>query len=127
MAMLAGAFGALALLLACVGLYGLLAYSVVRRTKEMGIRIALGAPRTRVVAMVLTGAVRLVLIGVVLGLPAAWAASRWVRSMLFGLNPADPATIAGAIALLTFAALIAAYLPAQRASLVDAMAALRHD
>jgi putative ABC transport system permease protein len=127
MATLAGTFGVLALLLACVGLYGLLAYSVVRRTKEMGIRIALGAPRTHVLAMVLAAAVRLVLIGVVVGLPAAWAASRWVQSMLFGLRPADPPTMAGAIVLLTSAALVAAYLPAYRASRVDAMAALRHD
>ena len=90
MATLAGAFGSLALLLACVGLYGLLAYSVVRRTKEIGIRIALGAQRARVVAMVLAGAVRLVLIGVVLGLPAAWAASRWVRSLLFDVESYRP-------------------------------------
>ena len=77
--------------------------------------------------MLIAGAVRPVLIGVVLGLPAAWAASRWVRSMLFGLDPADPATIAGAILLLTAAALAAAYPPAHRASCVDAMAALRHE
>jgi predicted permease len=126
MATLAGAFGVLALVLACVGLYGLQAYSVARRTKELGIRMALGAQRRRVVAMVVKGALRLVLVGVVLGLPAAWAASRWVKSMLFGLTPADPATIAGAALVLAIAALLAAYLPARRASRADPMTALRH-
>ncbi len=90
MATLAGAFGLLALTLACVGLYGLLAYSVAQRTKEIGIRMALGAQESRVVALVLKGGARLVLIGIALGLPAAWAASRWVESMLFGLTPTDP-------------------------------------
>lgn len=127
MATLAGAFGVLALVLACVGLYGLLAYSVARRVKELGIRMALGAQRGRVVALVLAGAVRLVSVGVLLGLPAAWAASRGVQSMLFGVNPADPLTVAGALLLLTAAALVAACAPAYRASRVDAMVALRHD
>jgi ABC-type antimicrobial peptide transport system permease subunit len=127
MATLASAFGVLALVLACVGLYGLLAYSVARRAKELGIRMALGAQRGRVVTLVLTGAVRLVAIGVLLGLPAAWAASRGVQSMLFGLNPADPTTVAGSVLLLTTAALVAASVPAYRASRVDAMAALRHE
>ncbi|HET6205389.1 MAG TPA: FtsX-like permease family protein, partial [Terracidiphilus sp.] len=85
-----------------------------------------GAQRRRVVAMVVKGALRLVLVGVVLGLPAAWAASRWVKSMLFGLTPADPATIAGAALVLAIAALLAAYLPARRASRADPMTALRH-
>jgi putative ABC transport system permease protein len=127
MAALASAFGALALVLACVGLYGLLAYNVVRRTKEMGIRVALGAQRTQVVAMVLGSAMRLVVMGVLLGLPAAWAASHAVRSMLFGLRPADPATIAGAIFLLAIASVIAAYVPAWRASRIEPLTALRHE
>jgi hypothetical protein len=121
------AFGVLALILACVGLYGLLAYSVARRAKELGIRMALGAQRHRLIAMVLSSAVRLVGIGVVLGLPAAWAVSRWLESMLFGLNPADPATIGGAVLLLTTAGLVAAYLPARRASRADPLLALRHE
>jgi putative ABC transport system permease protein len=127
MATLAGGFGLLALTLACVGLYGLLAYGVARRIKEIGIRMALGAQGTRVVALVLKGAARLVLIGIALGLPMAWAASRWVESMLFGLTPTDPAAIGGAIVLLTIAAQLAAYLPARRASRLDPLAALRHE
>jgi putative ABC transport system permease protein len=127
MATLAGAFGVLALLLACVGLYGLLVYSVARRTKEIGIRMALGAQQLRVLGSVLTGAVRLVFIGIAVGLPIAWAGSRAVRSMLFGLNAVDPATIGGAILLLTAAALVAASVPAWRASRVNPMEALRHE
>jgi predicted permease len=127
MATLAGGFGLLALTLACVGLYGLLAYSVAQRTREIGIRMALGAQGTRVVALVLEGGARLVLIGIALGLPAAWAAARWVESMLFGLTPTDPAAIGGAIVLLTAAAQLAAYLPARRASRLDPLAALRHE
>ncbi len=127
MATLSGAFGGLALVLACVGLYGVQAYAVARRTKEIGVRIALGARRTEVIAMILGGAVRLVAIGVLLGLPAAWLASRWIGAMLFDVGPADPATVAGAIALLTASALVAAYMPARRASLVDPIVALRHE
>jgi predicted permease len=127
MATLAGGFGLLALALACIGLYGLLAYSVAQRTKEIGIRMALGAQATRVVALVLKGGVRLVLIGIAVGLPVAWAASRWVESMLFGLTPADPAAVAGAIVLLLAAAHVAAYLPARSASRLDPLAALRHE
>jgi predicted permease len=127
LATLAGAFGLLALMLTCIGLYGLLAYSVARRTREIGIRMALGAQRNPVILIVLKDAARLVAIGVALGLPAAWAASRGVASMLFGVKPIDPASIGAAIALLTAAALVAAYLPARRASLVDPLTALRHE
>jgi putative ABC transport system permease protein len=127
MATLAGGFGLLALTLACVGLYGLLAYSVAQRTKEIGIRMALGAHASRVVALVLKGGARLVAIGIAVGLPAAWVASRWVASMLFGVTPRDPAAIGGAIVLLTAAAQLAAYLPARRASRVDPLTALRHE
>ena len=127
MATLAGAFGLLALMLACVGLYGLLAYGVAQRIREIGIRMALGAQGPRVVALVLARAVRLVLIGIALGLPAAWLASRWVESMLFGVTRTDPVSIGGATALLIAAAHVAAYLPARRASRVDPMVALRHE
>jgi len=125
MATLASGFGALALMLACLGLYGLLDYTVARRTKEMGIRMALGARPGRLIRMVVRGAVQLVVLGIALGLPAAWAASQWVKSMLFGLTPADPATIAGSALLLAIAALLAAYVPARRAANVDPMVALR--
>jgi predicted permease len=127
MATLAGAFGVLALTLASVGLYGLLAYTVARRTKEIGIRMALGAQRRRVVMLVLEGAARLVVVGIVVGLPVAWGASRWVRSMLFGLTPTDPTAIVGAVVLLAAVAQLAAFLPARRAAHVDPIAALRHD
>ncbi|PYR46440.1 MAG: hypothetical protein DMF89_22030 [Acidobacteria bacterium] len=125
MATLAGLFGILALTLACVGLYGQLAYHVARQTKELGIRIALGAQRTRLVAMVLTGTAKLALIGVLLGLPAAWAVSHGVETMLFGVRPTDPATIGGAVLVLTTAALVAAFMPARRATRVDPLIALR--
>jgi ABC-type antimicrobial peptide transport system permease subunit len=100
---------------------------VSQRTREIGIRIALGARSERVVRMVLASGTRLVLAGVAVGLPAAWAASRSIESMLFGLGPNDPIVIGGAIALLTLAALVAAYLPARRASRVDPLVALRHE
>jgi ABC-type antimicrobial peptide transport system permease subunit len=127
MATLAGGFGVLALILACVGLYGLLAYNVSRRTTELGLRMALRAPRRTVIVMVLRDAVRLVAFGVLAGAPMAWAASRSVQSMLFGLKPTDPGTIAGATLLLTLAALLAAYVPARRASHLDPINALRHE
>jgi len=127
MATLASGFGILALLLACIGLYGLLAYRVARRTREIGIRMALGADRKRVTAMVLSGAARLVAFGILLGLPAAWVVSRWIEELLFQLKPTDPATVGVAIALLMIISLAAAYLPARRASRVDPMIALRHD
>ncbi len=127
MATLAGAFGVLALLLACIGLYGLMAYGVVRRTTEMGIRMALGAQGRRLIVMVVKDAMGLVAVGIAVGLPAAWIASRWMESMLFGLKPTDPTTVAGSVLVLLAAALIAAYLPARRASRIDPMTALRHE
>jgi ABC-type antimicrobial peptide transport system permease subunit len=127
LATLASGFAVLALILACIGLYGLLAYSVAQRTKEMGVRMALGAMPSRVIAMVLQSAVRLVLIGIGIGLPVAWAASHWIQSMLFGLAPTDPRVTTGAVLLLIAAAMIAAYIPARRASHVDPVVALRHE
>jgi putative ABC transport system permease protein len=127
MATLASGFGVLALLLACIGLYGVMAYGVARRTKEMGIRLALGAQRKWLVAMVVKDAVRLVVIGVAAGLPAAWLASRSLESMLFGLKPTDSETVGSAVLVLGAAGLVAAYLPARRASRVDPMTALRHE
>ena len=127
MAKLAGGFGALGMLLACVGLYGLLAYTVVRRTKEIGIRMALGARPQAVRWMVARRALALVALGVAAGLPIAWALSEKVKSMLFGLTGTDPAVLGGAAAMLAAAGLIAAFFPARRASQVDPMVALRHE
>ena len=127
LANLAGGFGVVGLLLACVGLYGLLAYSVARRTKEIGIRMALGAQQSGVLWMVAKNALRLLGVGVAVGLPAASMASRWVNSMLFGLRPDDPGIMATATLLLGAAGLAATYFPARRASRVDPMVALRYE
>ncbi len=127
MANLAGGFGVVGLLLACIGLYGLLAYSVARRTKEIGIRMALGAQQSGVLWMVAKNALRLLCVGIAAGLPAAWMASRWVNSMLFGLRPDDPGIMATATLLLGAAGLAAAYFPARRGARVDPMTALRHE
>ena len=127
LATLAGGFGVLALALASIGLYGLLAYGVARRIKEIGIRMALGAARPRVMALVLRRAAWLVVAGLVLGVPAALAASQWVESLLFGLTPTDPTVVGGALVVLFVTAQLAASLPAWRASRVDPLAALRHE
>jgi putative ABC transport system permease protein len=127
MATLAGGFGLLALGLASVGIYGLLAYGVARRTKEIGIHMALGAQRRKVIALVLRGARRSLLIGLAIGLPVALGASRWVEAMLFGLKPTDPVAIVAAVLLLATVAHVAAYVPAWRASRVDPLVALRHE
>jgi ABC-type antimicrobial peptide transport system permease subunit len=100
---------------------------VARRTKEIGIHMALGARRRSVIALVLKGARQSLLIGLAIGLPAALGASRWVESMLFGLRPSDPVAIVAAVALLAAVAHLAAYVPALRASRVDPMVALRHE
>ncbi len=127
LALLAGSFGAIALVLAAVGLYGLIAYGVTQRTPELGVRLALGARRRQVVGLVLADAARLVVIGVGLGLPLAWAASRSVRTLLFGVSLTDPLAAGGSIAVLVAAALVAAYLPARRAARTDPLVALRHE
>jgi predicted permease len=119
------AFGGLALALACIGLFGLMSYSVSRRTTEIGVRMALGAQRRMVVGMVVRESMWLVGIGVVLGLAAALWAGRFVEAVLYGLPPHDPATIATAVALIGAVAAMAGFLPARRASKVDPMVALR--
>jgi ABC-type antimicrobial peptide transport system permease subunit len=126
-ARVASFFGLLALLLACVGLYGVLSYMVARRTNEIGIRIALGAMRGDVIWLVLREALTLVGAGAVIGLLASLAATRTVSTLLFGLKPNDPLTIAAATLLLLAIAVLSAYLPARRASRVDPMAALREE
>jgi putative ABC transport system permease protein len=127
MATLAAAFGVLALILAAIGLYGLLAYTVARRTNELGIRMALGANRRQVMWLVIQDAIGLLALGAIAGLPAAWAASRLITAMLFGLTATDPVTIFGASAILIAVGLLAGYLPARRASRVDPMVALRYE
>jgi predicted permease len=120
-------FGALALLLACIGLFGLMSYSVSRRTNEIGIRMALGAQRSGVVGMVLRESMLMVVIGVAIGLAGAVAGGRFVESVLYGLTSTDVWTISGAIAVTAVVSLAAGYLPARRASRVDPMVALRYE
>jgi len=127
LAKLSSFFALLALLLACLGLYGVMSYEVARRTHEIGIRMALGAQRRDVVGMVLRETMLLVVVGVMLGLSAAMGATRLIANLLYGLKPNDPLTIMLAGLLLLTAALLAAYLPARRASRVDPMVALRRD
>jgi putative ABC transport system permease protein len=127
MATFAGAFAVLALMLACIGLYGLLAYDVARRTKEIGIRMSLGAHQKTVIANIVKSAAWLLLLGVVVAVPAAWAASRWVQSLLFGIKATDPVAIGEAVLLMMLVGFAAAYIPARRASRIDPLEALRHE
>ncbi len=122
---LLGFFGVLALLLACVGLYGVMAYAVAGRTSEIGICMALGARRIDVVSMVLRETLLLVTIGVALGIPAALATTHLLRSLLFGLTATDPVTIGAMAFLMLGTAALAGALPARRAASVDPIVALR--
>jgi predicted permease len=126
-AWLSAFFGALAVVLACIGLYGVMSYTAARRTSEIGVRLALGATRMNVLGMVLKESVLLVGIGIALGLPATIAATHGIKSLLFGIGASDPVTIAGAAALMLAVAVAAAYVPARRASSVDPLVALRHE
>ncbi len=126
-AALLGVFGLLALLLASVGLFGVMSYSVSRRTREIGIRLALGAQTSDVLKLVLVESLGLVLSGVVLGLIIAFAITRVLASLLYGVSPVDPVTFAGVVTLLVAVAMLASYIPARRASKVDPMVALRYE
>jgi predicted permease len=120
-------FGGLGLLLAAIGLFGLMSYNVARRTNEIGIRMALGAQRQDVVQMVLRESLIMVAVGTVIGIGAALAGGRLVATMLFGLAPHDVVTIVVAIGVLVTVSLLAGYLPARRASRVDPMVALHYE
>lgn len=126
-ATLTGAFGMLALVLACIGIYGIMSYNVARRTNEIGIRLALGARARQVLGMVLLETSWLAISGVVIGLAGGLFLVRLIRTMLYGLRPFDPISIATAAALLLAVSLMAGYLPARRASRVQPMEALRHE
>lgn len=126
-ARLCTAFAVLALAIACVGLYGTMSYNVARRTSEIGIRMALGAPRRRVVWMVLREVMVLAAVGLAISVPTALAASKVVESFLFGMKPNDLPALAGSVVILLGAALVAGYLPAWHASRIDPMVALRHE
>jgi predicted permease len=127
LATLSGFFGALALLLATIGLYGVMSYNVERRHNEIGIRLALGAEPSRVLRMVLAEVAILIAIGLMVGFGAALATTRLVASFLYGLQPNDPWTLGIAAAMLAMVAAIAGYLPARRASRLDPMTALRQE
>jgi len=125
MAQLAGCFGVLALVMAAVGIYGVMSYAIGRRTSEIGLRMALGASRSGVLRMVLRETTLVLGAGLAIGLPCAFAAARLLGGTLAGVSPADPLAIALAVGIITAAALLAGYVPARRASRVDPMEALR--
>jgi predicted permease len=127
MSVLSGLFAALAVVVACVGLYGLLAFQVARRTQEIGIRLALGAAREDVLRLVLGRGAGLAIAGALLGCAAALGVTRYVQSFLFGVRPADPLTFIVTAVLLVGVALIGSYIPARRAAKVDPMVALRYE
>ena len=127
MATLSAAFGLLATLLASIGLYGVMAFVVARRRKELGIRIALGAPRGRVQWTVMREVLWLLGIGLVVGVPLALALGGYLSSELYGIQPRDPAIAVYTVGLLSLVSLVAGFIPARRAGLVDPIRALRHE
>jgi len=126
-ALLLGVFGGLALMLATMGLYGVMSYLVAQRTREVGIRMALGARRLDVFKLVLGNGMRLALTGVVIGLAGALAVTRLLSSLLYGIRPTDFVTFVGVSLLLAAVAALAGYVPARRATRLDPMLALRHE
>ena len=126
-AQFAGVFGALAVVLSIIGLYGVMSYVVNQRTREIGIRMALGARPTTIAGMVLRGGMRLAVVGLGLGLALALAATRLLTGVLYGVQPADPATYASVALLLAAVAATACLVPAHRATRVDPLIALRSE
>ena len=124
---LAGAFGALAIILVCIGLYGIMAYAVSGRINEIGVRIALGAQRRDILWLVLRDALLLVFVGAAIGLPVVYGAGKWISSLLFGVTPVDPVTLAVCTSLMFIVGILACYIPARRAMKVDPMVALRYE
>jgi predicted permease len=124
---LSGVFGPLAMILVCIGLYGVMSYAVSGRTSEIGIRIALGAQRGSVLWLILRESLLLVLVGVAIGLPSIFGAGKWISSLLFGVKPADPTALALATALMFAAGIFACYIPARRAMRVNPIVALRYE
>jgi putative ABC transport system permease protein len=127
LAELVGLFGAVALVLAAVGLYGAIAYSVSRRTREIGIRMALGAQAGDVLKLVMREGLMLIAIGLAIGMASAWAATRLIAGFLHGVSPTDPLTFAAIGLLLTSVTSLACWIPARRATKVDPMVALRYE
>ena len=123
--LLVGAFGVLALLLACVGLYGAVSYAVTSRVQEIGIRLALGASRRRVFLLVLSQCLRITAVGIIIGVVLSLAALKAIAGFLYGIEPTDPATFVSLSLLLVAVALLACCLPARRAAHVDPMVAMR--
>jgi ABC-type antimicrobial peptide transport system permease subunit len=122
---LVGVFAALALVLASIGIYGVISYSVEQRTREIGIRTALGASQRRVLGMVLGDGAKLATVGIAVGTVGALVLTRFIRSFLYGVSPADPLTFSGIALVLAFVAIIASFVPARRAMRVDPNSALR--
>jgi ABC-type antimicrobial peptide transport system permease subunit len=127
LSLLASAFGVVALLLAAVGLYGVIAFAVARRTGEMGVRLALGASRSAVLGLMMTDSAKVVVPGACVGLAAALAATRLVSAQLYGLTATDPLTLVAAVVLLLAVAALAAFIPARRAAAIDPVEALRSE